>query len=62
MTSATVDPQATRIVSPIPPERRMVAVKGYHDRAGRMFDVGDIFDANDDFVRHNPQLFEKVQR
>jgi hypothetical protein len=36
----------------------MVALKSYHDRTGRMFVLGDIFDANDEFVRHNAELFQ----
>ena len=49
----------TRLLKPIPPERRMVAVQGYQDRSGRGFDAGSIHDANDDFVQHNPDLFRK---
>lgn len=47
------------VARPIPPARRMVALKSYHDRSGRVFDAGEIFDARDPFVRANPELFRK---
>ena len=46
-----------RILGPIPPGRRMRAVREYHDRSGRMILVGDLADANDEFVQRNPDLF-----
>ena len=51
------DPHATRILGPIPQERRRVALRNYHDKAGRIVNAGSIWDANDDFVRLNPDLF-----
>jgi hypothetical protein len=51
------DPQATIILRPIPPERRMRAVREYHDRAGRIIQVGDLADSNDPFVKANRELF-----
>jgi hypothetical protein len=49
---------AVRILQPIPPERRMVAIQGYYDIAGRYIVPGDIFDSRDDFVQHNRHLFK----
>lgn len=54
---APPDPSGPRILGLIPPERRMRAVQNYHDRAGRVFFVGDLADADDEFVRANPELF-----
>jgi hypothetical protein len=56
------DPQAPRMLGAIPPERRRIALKGYHDKAGRNFDAGSIHDAKDPFVRANPSLFAEPRR
>ncbi len=48
-----VDPRATRILGPIPPERRRVALRNYVGRDGLIVHKGDIWDANDRFVAAN---------
>lgn len=42
-----------------PPERRVRAVREFHDAAGRMIRVGDLADTNDEFVRANPELLPR---
>ena len=54
---APPDPTAPRILQPLPPERRRVAVKGYHDKAGRWYEAGKVYDSHDPFVKANPDLF-----
>lgn len=54
---AAADPQAPRILGPIPRERRRVALRDYHDKAGRIIWAGSIWDANDEFVKGNPDMF-----
>ena len=41
----------------IPPERRVRAVKSYHDRTGRIINVGDLYDSRDPFVAANREMF-----
>jgi hypothetical protein len=48
---------ATRILAPIPAERRRVALRNYHDEAGRIVHEGSVWDANDEFVKGNPDMF-----
>ena len=51
------DPTRTRILGPIPRERRRVALRNYHDKAGRIVHEGSVWDAHDDFVKANPDMF-----
>ena len=50
------DPTAPRILGLIPRERRVRALQQYHDKAGRLFFVGDLADADDPFVKANSEL------
>ena len=40
-----------------PAERRGVALRNYDHRAGRIVSAGSGWDANDDFVKANPDMF-----
>lgn len=47
------DPTRPRILGPVPPERRRVALKNYVDKAGRWYEAGKVYDADDPFVKSN---------
>ena len=47
------DPMATRVLGPIPPERRRVALRNYVGRDGVMIHVGDVHDVREPFVQAN---------
>lgn len=48
---------STRILAPIPAERRRVALRNYHDKSGRIVHEGSVWDAHDEFVKANADMF-----
>jgi hypothetical protein len=47
----------TKVLGLIPAEHRLRALVHYHAADGLAFDVGQLADARDEFVRRNPELF-----